>query len=169
MNIWFFSFLLLPFGSLLPLCSIGLISQFLHHSQTVGLLGRVISSTQGLYLKRGQRKQKNAHTHQTSMTWVGFEPKIPASERAKTVHALDRSATVTGVYLIKSTKLWTMSWEWIEELAMCLHSEHDVDLFLLYEQDTATCNLSYNFSSFIHDGRALVTRYWHVRQAINQK
>jgi hypothetical protein len=30
------------------------------------------------------------------MPWVGFEPTIPASERAKTVHALDRSATVTG-------------------------------------------------------------------------
>jgi hypothetical protein len=30
------------------------------------------------------------------MPWVRFEPTIPASERAKTVHALDRSATVTG-------------------------------------------------------------------------
>jgi hypothetical protein len=30
------------------------------------------------------------------MTWVEFEPTIPASERAKTVHALDRSATVAG-------------------------------------------------------------------------
>jgi hypothetical protein len=30
------------------------------------------------------------------MPFVGFEPMIPASERAKTVHALDRSATVTG-------------------------------------------------------------------------
>jgi hypothetical protein len=29
------------------------------------------------------------------MPWVGFEPTVPASERAKTVHALDRSATVT--------------------------------------------------------------------------
>jgi hypothetical protein len=38
-----FSFLLL-----LPLWSIGLISQFLDHLQTVGLLGRVISSSQGL-------------------------------------------------------------------------------------------------------------------------
>jgi hypothetical protein len=27
---------------------------------------------------------------------VGFEPTIPASERAKTVHALDRPATVIG-------------------------------------------------------------------------
>jgi hypothetical protein len=32
------------------------------------------------------------------MPWVGLEPTIPASERAKTVHALDRSATVTGNY-----------------------------------------------------------------------
>jgi hypothetical protein len=30
------------------------------------------------------------------MPSVGFGPMIPASERAKTVHALDRSATVTG-------------------------------------------------------------------------
>jgi hypothetical protein len=30
------------------------------------------------------------------MPWVGFEPTIAASERAKTVHALDRSTTVTG-------------------------------------------------------------------------
>jgi hypothetical protein len=30
------------------------------------------------------------------MPLVGFELTIPASERAKTVHALDRSATVTG-------------------------------------------------------------------------
>jgi hypothetical protein len=29
------------------------------------------------------------------MPWVEFEPTIPASERAKTVYALDRSATVT--------------------------------------------------------------------------
>jgi hypothetical protein len=33
---------------------------------------------------------------QTSMSWVGFEPTISASERTKTVHALDREATVTG-------------------------------------------------------------------------
>jgi hypothetical protein len=45
-----------------PLCShfwsIGLISQFLHHSQTVGLLGRVISSSQGFYLST----EKCTHT-----------------------------------------------------------------------------------------------------------
>jgi hypothetical protein len=33
---------------------------------------------------------------------VGFELMIPASERAKTVHALDRSATVTGMLYISS-------------------------------------------------------------------
>jgi hypothetical protein len=33
---------------------------------------------------------------QTSMSRVGLEPTIPVLERAKTVHALDRAATVTG-------------------------------------------------------------------------
>jgi hypothetical protein len=45
---------------------------------------------------RTTQTQKNVYTHQISMPWVGFENTIPASERAKTVHALDRSATVTG-------------------------------------------------------------------------
>jgi hypothetical protein len=31
------------------------------------------------------------------MPRVGFEPTIPVFERAKTVHALDRAATVIGV------------------------------------------------------------------------
>jgi hypothetical protein len=30
------------------------------------------------------------------MSCVGLEPTIPASKRVKTIHALDRSATVTG-------------------------------------------------------------------------
>jgi hypothetical protein len=33
---------------------------------------------------------------QTTTRWVGFEPTIAAFERAKTVHALDRAATVIG-------------------------------------------------------------------------
>jgi hypothetical protein len=66
--------------------------------QTVGLLGRVISSSQGdLSLNTGQHKHRiKAYTYKTSMPYVGSEPTIPAFERAKTVHALDRSATVTG-------------------------------------------------------------------------
>jgi hypothetical protein len=36
------------------------------------------------------------------MPRVGFEPTITASERAKTVHALDRSASVTGAVLCYS-------------------------------------------------------------------
>jgi hypothetical protein len=47
---------------------------------------------------RTTQTQKNAHTHQTSMPWVEFEPTIPASERGKTVHSSDRSATVTGIF-----------------------------------------------------------------------
>jgi hypothetical protein len=62
----------------------------------------VIGPSQGLYLNRGQHEHRiDAYTHQTFMTYVRFEPTIPASERAKTVHALDLSATVTGVFKIK--------------------------------------------------------------------
>jgi hypothetical protein len=65
-----------------------------HFSQSVGLLGRVISPSQGRYLNTGQHKHRiNACTQQTSMAWVGFKPTIPAFERAKIVHALDRAAT----------------------------------------------------------------------------
>jgi hypothetical protein len=49
--------------SLLPFWSIGLIYQFLDHLQTVGLFGRVINSSQGLYLYIGQHTKKNARAH----------------------------------------------------------------------------------------------------------
>jgi hypothetical protein len=50
--------------------------------------------------KHRTTQTQNKHIHQTSMSYVGFEPTIPASERAKTVHALDRSPTVTGHLII---------------------------------------------------------------------
>jgi hypothetical protein len=44
------------------------------------------------------RTQTTESTHRTptSLPWVWFEPTIPAFERAKAVHALDRAATVIG-------------------------------------------------------------------------
>jgi hypothetical protein len=68
-----------------------------YFSQIVGLLGRMISSWQGLYLNTGQHKHRiPSYTHQTDMPSVGFETTIPGFERAKTVHALDRATTVIG-------------------------------------------------------------------------
>jgi hypothetical protein len=65
--------------------------------QMVWLLGRVISSFQGLYLNTGQHKHGiNTYTYRTSMPCMGFEPTIPASQWPKTVHTLDSSDTVTG-------------------------------------------------------------------------
>jgi hypothetical protein len=43
------------------------------------------------------------------MPRVGFKPTITASERAKTVHALDRSATVTGFYYISTCNSFSES------------------------------------------------------------
>jgi hypothetical protein len=42
------------------------------------------------------------------MHWVGFEPTVPASERAKTVHALDRS-TVNGNHRCKNLKFYNVN------------------------------------------------------------
>jgi hypothetical protein len=63
--------------------------KFLNLRHSVGLLGRVISPSQGRYLTQTQNKHR-----QTSR--VGFEPTIPAFDRAKTVHVLDRAANMFG-------------------------------------------------------------------------
>jgi hypothetical protein len=63
-------------------------------SPSVGLLGRGISPSQGRYLHTEKHRQNKST--QTSMPRVGFEPTIPVFERAKTVHASDRAATVMG-------------------------------------------------------------------------
>jgi hypothetical protein len=82
------------------------------------------------------------------MPRVGFEPTITASERAKTVHALDRSATVTGQkhacsyiiycqqhtlwYLVRiSTKVqailrvFNVIFTVFKEITECLETDHD--------------------------------------------
>jgi hypothetical protein len=54
----------------------------------VGLLGRGIGPTQGLYIHTGQHNtEKRGHT---SMPRVGFEPTIPVLERPKIVGVSDR-------------------------------------------------------------------------------
>jgi hypothetical protein len=78
---------------------------FLDLRQSIGLLGWVTSSSQGLCLYTNTESQ---HKHQTSMPWVGFEPTIAASERAKTVHGSDRSASVTGFWDTNYTNLITI-------------------------------------------------------------
>jgi hypothetical protein len=67
--------------------------------QTIGLIGGVMSLSQGRYLHTGQHKQ-NKRIHRHPCFWAGFKPTIPAFERAKTVHALDRAASVNMIYLL---------------------------------------------------------------------
>jgi hypothetical protein len=71
---------------------------FLLLRQSVGLLGRVISPSQGRYLHRTIQTQNNCR--QTSMSSAGFEPTIPVLERVKTVPVLDRKATAIGEFRI---------------------------------------------------------------------
>jgi hypothetical protein len=53
---------------------------------------------------RTVQTQKITYTHQTSTPEVRFEPTITASERAKTIHAFDRSATVTRTHFAYKPK-----------------------------------------------------------------
>jgi hypothetical protein len=67
------------------------IFQFLNpvHSRTIWKGEQLV--TRPLPIHRTQNKRT-----QTSMPRMGFEPKIPVCELAKSVHALDRVATVIG-------------------------------------------------------------------------
>jgi hypothetical protein len=69
------------------LVDLGYFFSFLTHTRSVRLLRREISPSQGRY----QHKRT-----QTSMARVVFEPTFPMFEWAKTVHVLDRAATVIG-------------------------------------------------------------------------
>jgi hypothetical protein len=75
--------------------------QFLNVRQSVGLLGRGISPSQGRFLTQTQNKRR-----QTSLCRVGLEPTISVFEPAKTFHAFDHAASVIGLqrYSLYQTK-----------------------------------------------------------------
>jgi hypothetical protein len=75
------------------LLSLGRFFSFLIYTQLVELLGQGFSPSQGHYLYTERHKHRINCT-QTSMPRVWFEPRIPVFERAKTVNASDRAATV---------------------------------------------------------------------------
>jgi hypothetical protein len=56
-----------------------------------------------------------AHILGLSMPQVGFETTIPVFEQAKTVHALDRAATVIGLH-IDDTDVYKPIFETLQEL-----------------------------------------------------
>jgi hypothetical protein len=70
---------------------------FLILRQSVRLLGRAISHSQGHNLHRTTQTQNERR--QISMPSVGIESTTPVFERAKTVHALDGEATVIGMFI----------------------------------------------------------------------
>jgi hypothetical protein len=67
---------------------------FLNHTQSVGLFVWRIRPPQGRYVHTGHHKTQNKRS-QASTPRVGIAPTTPMFGRAKTVHALDRAATVT--------------------------------------------------------------------------
>jgi hypothetical protein len=76
------------------LVDLGCLFSSLIYRQSVGLLGWMISPSQGRHLHRTAQTQ-NKRT-QTSLPREGFEPMNPVFEQVKMVHVLDRAATVIG-------------------------------------------------------------------------
>jgi hypothetical protein len=64
---------------------------------TVGRTPRTRDQPVARPLPTHRTTQTQTKRTQTFMPQVGFEPMIPVFERAKTVHALDRAATVIGL------------------------------------------------------------------------
>jgi hypothetical protein len=70
----------------------------MNHRHMVGFLGRVISSSQGLYLHRTtQQRQTRTNIH----ALIGFEP--ATSVRAIKARASDRAATGSAYILVNDT------------------------------------------------------------------
>jgi hypothetical protein len=84
--------LLWPYG---PLLNLGRFFSFLI-LYTVGRTPWMGNQPVARPLPIHRTTQTQNERTQTSMPRVGFEPTIPAFERVKTVHALDRASTVTG-------------------------------------------------------------------------
>jgi hypothetical protein len=93
-KMWSHKVLLLILSLLLwlfrPLLGLGRLFS-LAYTQSVGLLVRGISLSQGLHLHTGQHKQNKRR--QTSMYRVGLEPTTPVFEWTKTVHASGRTVS----------------------------------------------------------------------------
>jgi hypothetical protein len=82
---------------------------------------------------------------QTSMSQMGFEPTTPVLEQVKTVHVLDRAATVIGTLVSIGVK-WRIYWRkcltWFSSAVMQLSSRRI--------SDNCTCS---NISGSMHVSR----------------
>ena len=70
--------------------------RFLDHTQRRTTVGRTLLDEWSVRRRDLYLKTHNTRNRQTSMSPVGFEPTISASERPQT-YALDRAATGTGI------------------------------------------------------------------------
>jgi hypothetical protein len=90
------------------------------YTESVGLLGRGISQSQGRYLHTGQYKHRiNTHT-QPCLKW-DWNPRPLVFKRAQTVHALHRTVTMIDLTSISSTKYLSTN----TRKVFCKHDNYD--------------------------------------------
>jgi hypothetical protein len=99
--------------ALQPFVGIGRVFSYLIYIQSVGLLGRVISPSQGLYLYTEQHKHSiNAYTNiHTSSRFRTYDPSVPASEDSSCLRPLgyrDRPLSLIAPTYITSIHIETV-------------------------------------------------------------
>jgi hypothetical protein len=102
--------------------------QFLILLQSVGLLGRGSSPSQGRYLHTGQHKH-GINKHRRPLPHVWFEHTIPVLEWAKTVHAVDRAAIVIGYWTHTDMNLfcqWSLGVNFVIRIIMSYFQNHNI-------------------------------------------
>jgi hypothetical protein len=93
------------------------------------------------------------HSQQTSMPCVGFEPMIPASKRVKIVHALDRSATVTGQAINEILLIPASDLPHLPEATSQLEIKLLLTLFKPYKLTRSLfrdCHCTYKYNKQVH-------------------
>jgi hypothetical protein len=75
------------------------------------------------------------------MPWVGFEPTIPAFERAKAVHALDRAANVIGCITFRRAYYMKCNVYWSSYTAISRRQIHLFNLLAFQAITIAICSV----------------------------
>jgi hypothetical protein len=99
-SLWLYS----PIHALAASMKLSVSLQLLDLEQLAGLLGRVISSSQGFYLYTNTERTHNTNTKHPCPEWDSNPRPRSLREQRQLMPYLDRSATVTGLPSITNKK-----------------------------------------------------------------
>jgi hypothetical protein len=128
----------------------------------VGLLGRVISPSQGLYLHRTtQNRKTRTNIHALSGIWTHD----PSNQPAKT-HASDRTATVTGLPVTAFSNFCIWSF-WVSSTHICIPTVFTRIYIQLSKGKSSRANLKFSLIAYV--SRTLRTSIFSIGHRVQIK